>query len=92
MRWGLGGDDGAAPPSLEDLLRGALPGVPPMVLYNPMFAFETGEDFMRARHHAEQGALDPFILVLEGSVPNEEINGDGHWAGMGMDRERDSRS
>ena len=77
----------ATNPSLEDLLRGALPGVPPMVLYNPMFAFETGEDFMRAWHDAEQGALDPFILVLEGSVPNEEINGDGHWAGMGTDRE-----
>ena len=77
----------ATNPSLEDLLRGALPGVPPMVLYNPMFAFETGEDFMRAWYEAEQGALDPFILVLEGSVPNEEINGDGHWAGMGTDGE-----
>ncbi len=38
----------ATNPSLEDLLRGCLPGMPPLVLYNPVFAFETGDDFMRA--------------------------------------------
>ena len=72
-------------PSLEDLLRGCLPGMPPVILYNPVFAFETGDDFMRAWFKAAAGRLDPFILVLEGSVPNEEINGDGHWAGLGVD-------
>ena len=41
---------------------------------------------MRAWYDAEAGRLDPFILVLEGSVPNEEINGDGHWAALGVDR------
>ena len=29
--------------------------------------------------------LDPFILVLEGSVPNEQLSGDGHWAAFGVD-------
>jgi len=77
----------ATNPTLEDLLRGSLPGVPPIVLYNPVFAFETGDDFMRVWFDAEEGKLDPFILVLEGSVPNEELSGDGHWAGMGVDRE-----
>jgi hydrogenase small subunit len=72
-------------PSLEDLLRGCLPGMPPVILYNPVFAYETGEDFMRAWFSAAAGRLDPFILVLEGSVPNEEINGEGHWAGLGVD-------
>jgi hydrogenase small subunit len=75
----------ATNPSLEDLLRGCLPGMPPVILYNPVFAFDTGEDFMRAWFRAAEGRLDPFILVLEGSVPNEEINGDGHWAGLGVD-------
>ncbi len=75
----------ATNPSLEDLLRGCLPGMPPVVLYNAVFAFETGDDFLRAFDDAARGALDPFILVLEGSVPNEEINGDGHWAAMGVD-------
>jgi hydrogenase small subunit len=75
----------ATNPSLEELLRGALPGVPPIVLYNPMLAYETGDDFMSAFHAAAAGRLDPFVLVLEGSVPNEEINGDGHWAAFGVD-------
>ena len=40
---------------------------------------------MRAWYDAEAGRLDPFILVLEGAVPNEEISGDGHWAALGTD-------
>jgi hydrogenase small subunit len=75
----------ATNPSLEDLLRGCFPGMPPVVLYNPVFAFDSGDDFMRAWFDAAAGKLDPFVLVLEGSVPNEEINGDGHWAGFGID-------
>ena len=77
----------ATNPSLEDLLRGVLPGMPRMVLYNPLLAFETGEEFMQAFRDAAAGGLDPFVLVLEGSVPNEQINGDGHWAGFGVDPE-----
>jgi hydrogenase small subunit len=75
----------ATNPSLEDLLRGCFPGMPPVIIYNPVFAYETGEEFMRAWFDAAAGKLDPFILVLEGSVPNEEINGDGHWAALGLD-------
>jgi hydrogenase small subunit len=75
----------ATNPSLEDLLSGCLPGMPPVVLYNPMLAYENGDDFLGAWHDAADGKLDPFVLVLEGSVPNEEINGEGHWAGFGIE-------
>ncbi|MGI8921250.1 MAG: hydrogenase expression protein HypE [Solirubrobacteraceae bacterium] len=75
----------ATNPSLEELLRGAIPGMPGVVLYNPMLAYETGADFMRTWYEAEAGRLNPFVLVLEGSVPNEQINGEGHWAGLGVD-------
>ena len=75
----------ATNPSLEDLLRGCLPGMPPVVLHNPMLAYESGEQFMRGWRAAAAGELDPFLLVLEGSVPNEEINGDGHWAALGVE-------
>jgi hydrogenase small subunit len=91
MTSGLGCDGdsvaltGATNPSLEDLLRGCLPGMPPVILYTPMLAFDNGAEFMQAFERAAEGRLDPFILVLEGSVPNERINGDGHWAGMGVD-------
>ncbi len=77
----------ATNPPLEDLLRGSLPGVPPLVLSNAVLAFENGEEFLRTWYDAAAGRLDPFLLVLEGSVPNEEISGDGHWAGMGVDGE-----
>jgi hydrogenase small subunit len=50
-----------------------------------MLAVENGDEFMRAFYDAEAGKLDPFILVLGGSVPNEQINADGHWAALGVD-------
>jgi hydrogenase small subunit len=75
----------ASNPSLEDLLRGVLPGTPQVALYNALLAYETGEEFMRAFWRAAEGRLDPFVLVLEGSVPNEDISGEGHWSGLGVD-------
>src|SRR6202020_1843158 len=72
-------------PSFEDLIRACFPGAPPLIIYNPVLAYETGEDFMRPWFDAAAGKLDPFILVLEGSVPNDEISGDGHWATFGVD-------
>ena len=75
----------ATSPSLEDLLQGVLPGMPRIVLYNPLLAYESGEEFMRAFRDAAAGRLNPFVLVLEGSVPNEEISGEGHWAAFGVD-------
>ncbi len=77
----------ATSPSLEDLLQGILPGMPRLAIYNPLLAYETGDEFLRAFFSAAAGELDPFILVLEGSVPNELISGDGHWAALGADPE-----
>ncbi len=77
----------ATSPSLEDLLQGALPGMPRLAIYNPLLAYESGEEFMQVFRTAAAGRLDPFVLVLEGSVPNEQINGDGYWAALGVDPE-----
>jgi hydrogenase small subunit len=91
MTTGLGCDGdsiamtAARSPSLEDLLRGCFPGMPPMIIHNPVFAYENGEEFMRVWFDAAAGKVEPFILVLEGSVPNEEISGEGYWATFGMD-------
>src|SRR5689334_19662491 len=74
----------ATSPSLEDLVRGVLPGMPRLVIYNPLLAYESGDDFLRAFRDAAAGALDPFILVLEGSVPNERLAAEGSWAAMGV--------
>jgi hydrogenase small subunit len=75
----------ATSPSLEELIGGVMPGMPRLAIYNPMLAFESGEDFMRPFREAAAGRLNPFVFVLEGSVPNEHTNGDGHWAAFGVD-------
>jgi hydrogenase small subunit len=75
----------ASSPSVEDLVQGVLPGSPRMIIYNPILAYETGGEFVESFHRAAQGRLDPFLLVLEGSVPNEQTSGDGHWSGFGVD-------
>jgi hydrogenase small subunit len=77
----------ATSPRLEDLLQGVLPGMPRLAIYNPLLAYESGDDFMQAFRSAAAGRLNPFVLVLEGSVPNEQISGEGHWAALGVDPE-----
>ena len=72
----------ATSPSLEDLIHGTLPGTPGIAIYNPLFAFESGGDFVRHWYEAEAGKLDPFVLVLEGSVPNEELSRRGLVGGI----------
>jgi hydrogenase small subunit len=75
----------ATSPSLEDLWRGILPGMPQLAIYNPLLAYETGEEFMAAFREAAAGRLEPFVLVLEGSVANEALSGDGSWSALGVD-------
>jgi hydrogenase small subunit len=75
----------ATQPSIEDVLMGAIPGLPKVHLHNPVLAYEVGDDFMRHFYAAERGELDPFVLVVEGSIPNEEIKSEGYWAALGTD-------
>src|SRR5215470_7682201 len=60
-------------PSLEDLLLGAIPGLPKVHLHNRVLAAENGSEYMKPWVAAAEGKLDPFVLVVEGSIPNEEI-------------------
>jgi hydrogenase small subunit len=76
---------GATQPSLEDLVLGAIPGVPRLVLHNPVLAYANGDDFLRVFHAAAAGKLHPFILVVEGSIPNENNKDGGYWAALGTD-------
>src|SRR5206468_1420557 len=76
----------AEQPSIEDVLLGAIPGLPKVHLHNPVLAYEVGDDFMSFWYQAEEGRLDPFVLVIEGSIPNETIKSEGYWAALGMDK------
>jgi hydrogenase small subunit len=75
----------ATQPSLEDLLGGVLPGVPRIGFFNPVLATSNGNEFLARFHRAARGEGEPFILVLEGSVPDERLAGEGCWAGFGVD-------
>jgi hydrogenase small subunit len=76
----------ATNPSFEDIITGAIPGMPKVVVHNQVLAYEYGDDYTKAWYDAEQGKLDPFVLVIEGSLGNEKINGEGHWTGFGWDK------
>src|ERR1041385_4287979 len=77
----------ASLPSIEDVVMAAIPGLPTGHLHNPVLAPEVGDDFMQWCYKAAAGELEPFVLMLEGSVPNEDIKQEGYWAALGTDRE-----
>jgi hydrogenase small subunit len=75
----------ATQPSLEDILLGGIPWIPKVNFHNPVLAYANGEDFLKPFHRAAAGNLSPFILVIEGSIPNEKNKSEGYWAGFGTD-------
>jgi hydrogenase small subunit len=77
----------ATQPSIEDLVLGGIPGIPKLNFIHPILAKEVGDEFMRPFHLAAEGNFGPFILILEGSVPDESNKAEGYWAGFGVDRQ-----
>ncbi len=81
----------ATSPSVEDIALGVLPGLPKVEFHWPLIDYENGpvggrDDFIHWFHEADAGELDaPYVLVVEGSIPNEEIIDEGYWAAFGMD-------
>ena len=96
MNGGLGCDGdsvaltAATQPSIEEIVLGALPGLPRVSVHWPLIDFECGPEqgadtFIEWWHKADRGELDPFVLVVEGSIPNESIKEEGYWCGFGND-------
>jgi len=77
----------AMQPSIEDIVMGVLPGLPEVAVHWPLIDYSLGGDeFMEWFHKADRGELDPFVLVMEGSIPNESIKKEGYWAAFGVDK------
>jgi hydrogenase small subunit len=79
---------GAEQPSVEQLLTGAIPGLPKVVLHHPVLSVEAGEAFMAPYHRARDGKLGaPYVVIYEGSVADERIAGHhgGYWSAMGVE-------
>jgi hydrogenase small subunit len=77
----------ATQPSIEDLVAGAIPWAPRVRLHNHLLAPEVGDEFLRYFYQAAAGELGPFILVVEGSIPDETNKAEGYWATFGTDPE-----
>src|SRR5690349_20672498 len=78
----------ATQPSIEEIALGALPGLPKIAVHWPLIDYECGpetgaDNFIEWWHKADRGELDPFVLVVEGSIPNEAIKDEGYWCGFG---------
>src|SRR5579863_5436775 len=77
---------GATQPSIEDLLMGNIAGLPKVNLHNAVLATGVGKDFLAPFFLAAEGKLGrPYVLVVEGSIPNEKNKTEGYWAAMGTD-------
>jgi len=68
----------ASQPSIEDVVLGVIPGRRRVRFHNPVLAYENGDKFLAPFHLAGEGRLGPFILVVEGSIPNERNKTDGY--------------
>ena len=78
----------ATQPSIEEIALGALPGLPKVAVHWPLIDFECGpnagaDDFLEWFFKADRGELEPFVLVIEGSIPNEAIKREG-WGKPGI--------
>ena len=76
----------ATQPSIEDIVMGGMPGLPSVKLLNPFYSFENGDEYIAYLERAAAGELGEFILVMEGSIPDETNKKEGYWAALGNDK------
>jgi hydrogenase small subunit len=76
---------GATEPSVEEMMTGALPGMPVLVLHHYATAIESGDHFTHEFLKAEKGELDaPYVIIYEGSIADENLTVAGEpWAAEG---------
>lgn len=76
---------GATDPGIEDLLLGRVPDAPPIELVHAALALESGDAYRAQLERAARGELAPYVLILEGSVLDESLAGEGSFSQMGME-------
>jgi hydrogenase small subunit len=74
----------ATEPGLEHLLTGNIPNLPRIELHHPVLSVEWGDAYVEEFQAAAAGERDPYVVIVEGSVPNERlIDNDGYWISLG---------
>jgi hydrogenase small subunit len=64
-----------------------IPNLPKVHLHNKVLSKATGDDLVAPFHAAARGELGPYVFVVEGSIPNEEVHPEGYFTGFGYDHE-----
>jgi hydrogenase small subunit len=77
---------GATSPSVEELLAGTISGLPRVILHHPVLSVGAGHDFVAPFRRAVEGTLGaPYVVVLEGSVPDDQaFEQEGYFSGLGV--------
>ena len=76
----------ASHPSVVDLLTGFLPQAAGITLdYHETIMLPWGEKALKALEDAADGKLDPLVLVIDGSIPDEDLakSKGGYWCAIG---------
>ena len=73
---------GATSPSLEEMLAGGMTRTR-IELVHSSLSLDAGERFVATLEQARAGALDPYVLVVEGSVFDESLAGAGTFSSLG---------
>jgi hydrogenase small subunit len=84
---------GATNPGIEGLLAGTVPAMPKVILHHPVLSVEAGADFVKSFIDAWEGKLGaPYVVVYEGSVPDERIaeRTGGYFCAMGVEAIQDT--
>jgi hydrogenase small subunit len=79
---------GATNPGIEGLLTGTVPAMPKVILHHPVLSVEAGDEFVESFRAAHEGRLGaPYVIVFEGSVPDERIaqRTGGYFCAMGVE-------
>ncbi len=79
---------GATNPGIEGLLTGTVPAMPKVILHHPVLSVEAGAEFVKSFRDAYEGKLGaPYVVVYEGSVPDERIaeRTGGYFCAMGVE-------
>ena len=63
------------------------PAFPKSICTIPFLHTKTARTFSARSISPRRAKLDPFVLVMEGSIPNEKVHHDkdGYWAALGTD-------
>jgi hypothetical protein len=59
----------ATQPSIEDVILGAIPGLPKVYIHNPIIAYENGDEFLKFWYMAAEGKLEKPEVEFEWKIP-----------------------